>query len=74
MADVERVRRALLACLRESLPAETPEGHPSVLDPSVGPELWAEATLAYNLRLADAVGPIALVYRMTSTNDREGFS
>lgn len=63
MNDIEAVRQSLLNCLREALPLTTPEGNPSVLDPSAR-QVWTEATLPYNLRLADAIGPLALVYRM----------
>jgi hypothetical protein len=48
------------------LPKSTPEGTPSVLDPTLNKPLWNEATLPYNLRLADAVGPLALVYGKSS--------
>lgn len=63
MNDIEVVRQSLLSCLREALPSTTPEGNPSVLDPSAR-QVWTEATLPYNIRLADAIGPLALVYRM----------
>jgi hypothetical protein len=63
MKDIEVVRQSLLNCLREALPSTTPEGNPSVLDPSAR-QVWTEATLPYNLRLADTIGPLALVYRM----------
>ena len=63
MDDIEVVRQSLLNCLSQALPLTTPEGNPSVLDPSAR-QVWAEATLPYNLRLADAIGPLALVYRM----------
>jgi hypothetical protein len=72
MSDLETVRRSLLSCLRESLPTNTPEGNPTVLHPGAG-KIWMEATLPYNLRLADVVGPLALVYRMdpSQANHRE---
>jgi hypothetical protein len=63
MADIELVRQSLISCLHGALPAHTPEGYPSVLGPDARGGLWAEATLPYNLRLADTVGPLAVVYR-----------
>lgn len=63
MADIESTRQSLLACLWAALPRYTPDGFPAVLDPTSGQGLWADATLPYNLRLADGVGPLALVYR-----------
>jgi hypothetical protein len=63
MTDIELVRSSLLGCLIQALPKDTPEGNPSVLDPNADSKLWAEATLPYNLRLADTLGPLALVYR-----------
>jgi hypothetical protein len=63
MANVELVRQSLISCLHGALPAHTPEGYPSVLGPDARGGLWAEATLPYNLRLADTLGPLAVVYR-----------
>lgn len=63
MANVELVRQSLISCLHGAIPAHTPEGYPSVLGPDARGGLWAEATLPYNLRLADTVGPLAVVYR-----------
>lgn len=63
MGDIELVRQSLISCLHGSLPSHTPEGHPSVLSPDAREGLWAEATLPYNLRLANTVGPLAVVYR-----------
>jgi len=63
MANIELVRQSLISCLHGAIPAHTPEGYPSVLGPDARGGLWAEATLPYNLRLADTVGPLAVVYR-----------
>jgi hypothetical protein len=63
MADIELVRSSLLGCLIQALPKDTPEGNPSILDPNADSRLWAEATLPYKQRLADTLGPLALVYR-----------
>lgn len=65
MADVELVRQSLISCLLGSLPSQTPEGNPSVLSPVSRQGLWEEATLPYNLRLKDSVGPLAVVYRVS---------
>jgi FAD/FMN-containing dehydrogenase len=62
MADIEVTREKLIACLREVLPGQTHGAIPKVLGPSDG-RLRKEATLPYNLRLADSIGPLALVYR-----------
>jgi hypothetical protein len=64
-SDKQDVRQSLLDCLKKALPTTTPDGLPSVLDSSAKNGLWAEATLPYNLRLAEAVGPLALVYGMS---------
>lgn len=63
MSNVELVRQSLISCLHGVLPAHTPEGYPSILGPDSRGGLWAEATLPYNLRLAETVGPLAVVYR-----------
>lgn len=63
MPDIEETRKTLLTCLWDALPRYTPDGLPAVLDPTSGQGLWAEATLPYNLRLTDEIGPLALVYR-----------
>jgi len=63
MADTELVRKSLISCLNHALPSHTPEGHPSVLGPDTRGELWLQATLPYNLRLAGSIGPLAIVYR-----------
>lgn len=63
MTSREDIRAALVRCLQEALPSYTSVGYPSVLEPNSGQGLWADATLPYNLRLADSVGPLALVYR-----------
>lgn len=62
MANIEVPREKLIACLREVLPGQTLGDIPKVLSPSDG-RVWKEATLPYNLRLADSIGPLALVYR-----------
>lgn len=63
MADLDNIRQTLLTCLWDSLPRYTPDGLPTVLDPHSGEGIWHDAILPYNLRLADSVGPLALVYR-----------
>jgi hypothetical protein len=69
MANIEATRDKLIASLREVLPGQTCGDISNVLSPSDG-RLWKEATLPYNLRLADSIGPLALVYRECSLGVR----
>jgi hypothetical protein len=58
-------RQAVLSCVRSSSSQQI--GELFSVDPEGStPQQWADASLPYNTRLADEIGPLAIVYRESS--------
>lgn len=59
------IRQAVLSCVRSSSSSSAQRvGELFSVDPeSSTPQQWADASLPYNTRLADEIGPLAIVYR-----------
>lgn len=56
-------RQAVLSCVRSSSSSQQ-VGELFSVDPEGStPQQWADASLPYNTRLADEIGPLAIVYR-----------
>jgi hypothetical protein len=60
--DWDSLRRDLVTCLHATR-AGSQWRDPYVVDPEHNPQLWGEASLPYNTRLASEIGPLAIVYR-----------